>query len=93
MEKIGKMLTLNITPHDDVGGAVNINEDRKRTIMEAIDSIYLDDIIKIKIILAEIFYEIIDRGQYKVNILMHDNDLFESISNILYNWDIDLIKM
>lgn len=89
------MITLNLTPHDDVGGTFNINENRKKTIFEAIDNLYLDTTTSVNIIIHETFDEIIERGlsSSEVNILMDDNDLFDIISQVLYKWDIDVIKM
>lgn len=89
------MITLNCTNLEDVGGAFNIEENRKRTILEALNSNFFEDEVKVKIILHELLDEIIERGLFstKYNILMQDNKLFNEIEKALDTWDINLLQL
>lgn len=87
------MILLNVTRHEDIGGALNIEENRKRTVMEAIDTTYLDPETQIQVILHEIFEDILEKGlsSKDITILMEENPCLYRIEREFANWDIDVI--
>lgn len=89
------MILINISKHDAIGGALNMDESRKKDVLETLNDVYLDSDTKIKIILHSIMEDLIEKGfsNMNVQVIMHNNYLFQRIENELDKWDISLIKM
>ena len=89
------MINLNVTKFDDIGNALNMDEDRKKTVLEYIDSPYIDINVKLRVIIHEIFEDIIEKGMSPrdIQLLMEDNDIISQIEKEFDNWDINIVTM
>lgn len=88
------MYKLNISKYLDVGGYLNIDEERKANIMEHLYNDYVDEDTKIKVVVHEIFEDLIEK---KFNsrddiILLFDSDIevLPEIEKFFDLWEIEI---
>ncbi len=88
------MYKLNISKHLDVGGYLNLDETRKANIIEYIYNDYVDKDTKIKVIVHEIFEDLIEKGfnsRNNIKLLFDaDIDILPEIEKMFDMWDIDV---
>lgn len=88
------MYKLNISRHPDVAGCMNIEENRKVNIDEYIYKDYADVPTRIRVIVYEIFTDIIEKGlnsRNNITLLFDlDLDILNEIEKEFDMWDIDV---
>ena len=86
--------TINVSRHPNVGGAMNIEESRKANIDEYIYKDYADIETRIRVVIHEIFMDIIEKGISSRDniILIFDSnlDILPNIENEFDMWDISI---
>jgi len=93
------MYRLNITKYLDIGGYLNLDEERKQNIMEHLYSEYVDVETKVKVAIYEIFQDVIEKGLNSRNniILIFNSDIesevLKKIEESFDMWDIEVEVM
>ena len=85
---------INVSRHPDVGGAMYIEQSRKMNINEYLYKDYADIDTRVKVIVYEIFTDIIEKGLNSRNLikLLFDSDLdiLNAIEHEFDQWDIEV---
>lgn len=88
------MYLINVSRHPDVGGAMNIEETRKTNINEYLYKDYADIDTRVKVIVYEIFTDIIEKGLNSRNTIKllfdSDIDILSEIEKIFDTWEIEV---
>lgn len=89
------MYRLNVSKHLDVSNYLNLNESRKKDILEYLYPLtYIEKEVRLKVIVCEIFYDIIDKGlnpAKNIKLLFNDDiDILNEIENEFNTWDIEI---
>jgi len=93
------MYRLNITKYLDIGGYLNLDEERKQNIMEHLYSEYVDVETKVKVAIYEIFQDVIEKGLNSRNniVLIFNSDIesevLKKIEESFDMWDIEVEVM
>ncbi len=89
-----KMYMINVSRHPDIAGCMNIEESRKANINEYLYQDYADIDTRIKVIIYEIFTDIIEKGLNSRNIIKlifdSDLDILPQIEREFDTWDIEI---
>jgi hypothetical protein len=85
---------INVSRHPDVGGAMNIEENRKTNIDEYLYRDYADVDTRVKVIVYEIFIDIIEKGLNSRNniklLFDSDLDILNEIEHEFDQWEIEV---
>lgn len=88
------MYKINVSKHPDVAGCMNIEKTRKINIDEYLYKDYADVDTRIKVIIYEIFIDIIEKGlnsRNKIKLIFDANiDILNKIEHEFDMWDIEV---
>ena len=88
------MYTLNVTKYPDIGGALNIETERKQNILEHLYNDCVDAETKVKVVIYEVFQDVIEKGLNSRNniVLIFNSDIepliLKEIEKQFDMWDI-----
>lgn len=88
---------INVSRHSHVGGYLNIEEGRKSNIDEYLYKDYADVSTRVKVIIYEIFIDIIEKGlnsRNNITLLFDSNlDILPEIEKEFDMWDIEILTI
>ena len=88
------MYSINVSRHPDVAGCMNIEENRKANINEYLYKDYADIDTRVRVVIHEIFEDMIEKGLNSRNniILIFDSniDILIELEKNFSMWDIEV---